>query len=281
MQLFALEGSCPVSATKAEKGKNYVCPECRSAVRVRGGLSRQTHFYHFRASKNCRQNQKSLEHLQLQLRLLDLIGGAEAQIECSFPAIQRIADVAWHARKIIFEVQCSPITLQEVEQRVLDYQKEGYRVVWILHDKQFNKGQLSASENYLRALPCYFTNINKTGEGIVYDQFEVLKAGRRVFKGAPLIVAPVKMIPIPKVEISSQILPKLLLNRLLAWQFYAKGDLLDRLLREGVLSPSAKKMIAIESGAGKKENKIQRLSCLTLLAKSYLGALDWLLKKSG
>ena len=168
MQLFALENIYPVSASNAEKGKNYLCPECRSEVRVRGGPSRQTHFYHFRASKNCRQNQKSLEHLQLQLRLLDLIGTEEAQIECPFPTIERIADVAWHAQKIIFEVQCSPIPLQEAQQRTLDYQGQGYQVVWILHDKQFNKERLSASENYLRKLPCYFTNINKGRDGNVF-----------------------------------------------------------------------------------------------------------------
>lgn len=273
MQLYALEGTSPIASSSAEKGKDYLCPECRTQVRLRGGPSRQTHFYHFRPSKNCRQNQKSLEHLQMQLKLLDLIG--DAHLECPFPEIERIADVAWHARKIVFEVQCSPISLEEAQTRTLDYQKAGYQVFWILHDKQFNQQSLSAAESYLRTQPCYFTNINKIGEGIVYDQFEVLKKERRLFKGCPLTVSPVKIFRLPKASLSDEQFPKMLLNRFLTWESYAKGDLLYRLLRE---SSSAKGMLAIELHHEKeKKETLKRLPLRALLAKSYLAALDWLL----
>lgn len=283
MQLYALDDTFPVSACRAERGKDYICPECKSHVRVRAGVSRQIHFYHFRSSKNCRQNKKSLEHLQLQLKLFDLIGSVEAQIECPFPSIQRIADIAWHAQKIVFEVQCSSIPLDEAKERILDYQKIGYRVFWILHDKQFNKRLLSASENYLRTTPCYFSNMNKIGQGVVYDQFEVLKRGRRIFKGAPLIVTPMKIAPIVKTEILGQILPKIILNRLLSWPLHAKGDLLDRLLKEGILSASAKKMIVMESRLqkDKEESQPKILPLKKLLTNSYLSCLNWVLSKTG
>jgi competence protein CoiA len=185
MQLYALDQGKPLFASDAEKGKSYQCPECNAPVRVRGGPSRQIHFYHPVLPKKCRQHEKSQEHIRLQWKLFELFGPSESQIECPFPTIGRIADVVWHPKKLIFEIQCSPIPLEEVQCRILDYNLAGYEVVWILHDKQFNKKNLSAAEHFLRNIPCYFTNIDKTGFGIVYDQFEVIKNYKRMFKGPP------------------------------------------------------------------------------------------------
>src|SRR5271170_2645635 len=144
MQLYALDNTTPIAAAKADKKRDYLCPECGSKLRLRSGPSRQSHFYHLSLPTHCLQHQKSLEHLQLQLRLFDLIG-PQAQIESPFPAFKRIADVAWHSKKIIFEIQRSPIPLEEAQNRNLDYQRAGYNVIWILHDRQFNKTHLSAS----------------------------------------------------------------------------------------------------------------------------------------
>lgn len=274
MQLYALDGHLPLSASGAEKGKSYTCPECGSLVRLRGGPSRQTHFYHLRVSKYCRQNQKSLEHLHLQLKLLDLLGEGEGQIECPFEGIGRIADVAWHTQKIVFEVQCSPISLKEVEERIFDYQRAGYTILWILHDKQFNKNQLSASEHLLRKNPCYYTNIDKMGEGVVYDQFEVLRDYRRVFKGPPLSVNPIEISLIPKITPPDKLFPKIILERLSTWKWFAKGDLLHRLLKEGNFSSAAKKMADLESFHSRGKISAKRLPLGALLAKIYLFLLD-------
>ena len=59
MQLYALDQNQPILASKAEKSKDYICPECLSAVRIRGGPSRQIHFYHLSLPKQCRQHEKS------------------------------------------------------------------------------------------------------------------------------------------------------------------------------------------------------------------------------
>lgn len=264
MQLYALDHTTPISATQALKGKDYLCPECRSTVRKREGDLRQAHFYHPSLPKQCRQHQKSLEHIHLQLKLFELLG-SDGQMECPFPSIKRIADVAWHAKKIVFEVQCSPISREEAQSRTLDYQKEGYTVLWILHDRQFNKKTLSASESYLRTTPCYFTNINKLGQGVVYDQFEVLKKSRRVFKGPSLTVFPTKIISIPHIDIQ---LPQLLLNR----KYCAQGDLLHRILND---PQSIKKMLYLEN---RTENK-QRLPLHKLLQRAYYALLNLILRK--
>ncbi|MBS0604761.1 MAG: hypothetical protein JSS60_06970 [Verrucomicrobia bacterium] len=281
MQLYAFDNAFPISASKAEKGKDYHCPECSAKVRIRGGPSRQTHFYHINVPKNCRQHQKSLEHLQLQLKLFNLIGGVGVQIESPFPSIQRIADVAWHGKKIVFEIQCSPISLEEAQCRILDYQSLGYEVIWILHDRQFNRTALSAAENYLRTTPCYFSNIDKTGAGIVYDQFDVLRGSRRSFKGPPLPIAPTKISHLPPLSNPDLGLPQIVLQRLTKWKCYAEGDLLHRLLKEGNLSQAAKKMISMEAGAQKQKKtaEAKKLPIKELIVKSYQSLLDWVLNK--
>ena len=279
MQSYALEGFSPISAAYAVKGKNYLCPECRAPVRIRSGPRRQIHFYHLARVGHCRQHQKSQEHLQLQLKLLDLIGMENGQIECAFPSIQRIADVAWHEKKIIVEIQCSPITLGEVQSRNRDYQSVGYEVIWILHQKRFNKNNLSAAESFLRTIPCYFTNIDKEGNGVIYDQFEILKDSRRLFKGPCLNVSLTQIARLPDVAPPDLKFPQSILARLSNWKFYANGDLLHRLLQEGNLSQSAIKMLNLEMRLLKEEKPKERLPLSTLLAKSYQTLLDHILKK--
>lgn len=189
MQLFALDCQAPVLATHAEKHKNYACPECKQPVRLRSGPHRQAHYFHIQRSSNCRQRQKSAEHIQAQLKLLTLLPEGECSLERPFPAISRIADVVWETAHIVFEVQCSPISQQEVKERTADYKAMGMDVVWILHDKRFNQRNLSAAERHLRSQSCYYTNITRSGAGVFYDQFEIIQAAVRKYKGPPLPIS--------------------------------------------------------------------------------------------
>lgn len=187
MQLYALDENSPVLAGEAVKQKNYQCPECLTFVRLRGGPHRQFHFYHTRSRPSCRQHQKSLAHLQLQLHLKSLI--PNSSLEKPFSQINRIADVAWEEKRIVFEIQCSPISLSEVQSRSEDYAKVGYTAVWILHDRRFNKKNLSAAEFFLRTRKCYFGR-----ENLIYDQFEILQGSRRVLRGPQLPIDPTQPI---------------------------------------------------------------------------------------
>lgn len=186
MQLYAFSDERPLFAGQACKGKNYFCPECKSPVRLRGGPSRQLHFYHLHAHKNCRQHQKGPVHIQLQLIVQSLL--PEGQIERAFPKIGRIADVACEKSKRIFEIQVSPISAQEVKARTADYESLGYRVIWVLHEKRFNKRMLTSAELALQGKCRYFSNMTEKGKGMIYDQFEQLEGARRFNRGAPLRV---------------------------------------------------------------------------------------------
>ncbi len=189
MQLYAFDtdGSL-VFAKQALRQVNYFCPECKGLLHLRGGFHRQNHFYHLETTPACRQSGKSAEHLHTQLYLLNQLPENECILERRFPEINRIADVAWEPKRIIFEIQCSPISVEEILQRNRDYQSVGFEVVWILHDKRFNQKLLSGAEHFLQGLPHYFTNMNDIGEGNVYDQFSWIEKGARLHCLGPLLI---------------------------------------------------------------------------------------------
>lgn len=187
MQLYALDSQGELtSARQALKQTDYQCLECQQMVRLRGGPQRQSHFYHREPTPFCRQHQKGPVHLQLQSYFFQQLPWGDCQLECPFPSIGRIADVAWLSQKMIFEIQCSPISAEEVLARNRDYQLLGWQVIWILHDKRYNQTRLSAAELALRSSPHYFTNMDQLGSGMIYDQFDICDKGLRLGRLSPL-----------------------------------------------------------------------------------------------
>jgi len=181
MQLFALDEQEKIPAYAAEKGKNYTCFECGKVLRVRGGSYRRDHFYHLRENPSCRQSNKSQRHLQIQFALQKILPPNDTKLEVIFLKILRIADVLWLSKKIVFEVQCSSISENEVRNRMEDYRSLGYQVVWILDDRKFNRKKVSPSEAYLRRTLSYFSACS--GKEIhFYDQFERIHRGNRIHK---------------------------------------------------------------------------------------------------
>lgn len=170
MQIFALDEKILVSAYAAYKGKNYLCPECGSIVRLRSGPQRLSHFYHL-ASSSCRQSQKGLIHLRLQ-RYLHYLFEEEAEMEKPFPSIRRIADIACLNSKKVYEVQYSPISLEEAKARCWDYESLGLTVIWILHEDHFQGRKSTPAEQFLQTKICYYTNMDQEGHGMIYDQIE-------------------------------------------------------------------------------------------------------------
>jgi competence protein CoiA len=265
MQLYALENNLPIFSTHAVRHKDYYCPECKAIVRLRKGPYRKPHFYHPSASSGCSQHKKSLAHLQSQLRIQDLLPSGEGQMEKPFPEIARIADVAWEQKKIVFEIQCSPISFQEAQQRSRDYQKLGYTPVWILHDRRFNKRRLSASEDLLRKCGCYYTNIDEKGHGEFYDQFDICSHNRRIFRGSPLKVD----LRHPSIfQLNEKNLPQVVLARLENWRLSFLGDLISLSQKN-----STDSLFEIEKKFLKPLNKIH------VLKRFYLGFFRMMLEK--
>lgn len=230
MQFYAFDGEQLVLASHAFRQKNYFCPECRSPVRLRFGPQRQPHFYHLSPPASCKQHSKGAAHLQIQWRLYSLLTPAESSMERPFPEVGRIADVAWEARKIVFEIQCSPISLAEVEARCQDYLSAGFTPIWILHENRFNKRRLSGAENFLHKTFVYYTDIDEKGHGEIYDQFDICLKNRRLFRGPPLPIDPKK--PYAIEAEAEENFPQAICKRLTERRLIFSGDLVDRLLQD-------------------------------------------------
>ena len=147
-------------------------------------------------------------------------------MEQRFPSINRIADVVWFSQKIVFEIQCSPISALEVIQRNQDYQKEGWRVVWILHDQRYNQTYLSPAEIALQNHPHYFSNMNESGAGMIYDQFDIVDKGVRQSRLGGLKVDLTQPMLINR-ELQNKPALNLARRRLMEWTIYFGGDLID------------------------------------------------------
>ena len=230
MQLYAFDSSGQlIHARQADKHMNYTCLECQKIVRLRGGPQRQTHFYHLEPIDLCRQHQKGPIHLQLQLYFLQELPSGDCKIEYPFPSINRIADVVWFSQKLVFEIQCSPISAEEVMSRNRDYEQEGWSVVWILHDQRYNQIRLSAAEMALSNDPHYFTNMDSQGLGMIYDQFDICEQSLRIKRLAPLQITfndSLHAMKIPKQKYPLNFLIKREVN----WKYFFKGDVMSLFL---------------------------------------------------
>jgi len=164
---------------------------------------------------------KSQIHFQIQKALKNWLSPSTIMLEQPFPQIKRIADVVWPSKKCIFEVQVSPISAEEVRSRNTDYQSLGYHVIWILHERSFNKKRLTPAEIELRFSPHYFTNFTAFGKGFFYDQAFFIHQKRRIKRSARF-----------PVELSLPLFGKQMAGQLpferRSWSLRFAGDLIDR-----------------------------------------------------
>jgi competence CoiA-like predicted nuclease len=149
-------------------------------------LRKQAMFKNMADGRSCKDDGLR-KHIKCPMDILCAEQGAvQNQIFGQFR--YRIADACWIDEKIVFEVQCSPITLQEAKTRCEDYRKLGFTPVWILHDRRYNRFKLTPAEEYLRSQTTTFYSDGRS----IYDQFDVCQSLRRVFRGPKIVVNPAK-----------------------------------------------------------------------------------------
>jgi competence protein CoiA len=229
MQVYALnKDKMRVFVECAQKSEDYFCIECSEKVRVRGGPHKQLHFYHVLPKGECRLSGKSLEHLLIQNLISFQVHGAEQEVR--FPKINRIADIAWNDYKIVFEVQCSPISQEEVKARNADYSAVGWSVIWILYDKLFNRKKVSAAEAYLLHHTHYFSDT-----ATIYDQAHVTRRGIRQYftynnkkVSRSINLANIQVVNKEKFLLYAK-KPEFLEERVKNWIYFSEGDLIDEI----------------------------------------------------
>lgn len=230
MPLYALNEKKWVHATDANPSKRYECPECHRPVRIKKGAYRLPHFYHLRKSPHCRLYSKTKDHYILQKQIQEkILFSHSIELEKQFPEIQRIADLVWEEKKIIIEIQCSQISLTEVQERIKDYATLGYQILWLLDDRLFNQKIAGPAEQFLRGLHCYFFSFQRQNQSLIYDQCEFFLKKKRVKKSLKSKVELSKLHFIPEITWPEK-LPKQLELRLKNCQTYHLGDLIHKLL---------------------------------------------------
>lgn len=127
-----------------------------------------------------------LLHKKIQEKILNSLPTGQAMLEKKIG--HHVADIIWLNQRIVFEVQCSPISFDQARKRTFDYKEMGFNVTWILHSKTFNKRFVSAQEAFFRRMGAYYTNIIQSGEGVIYDQLELFSGNYRTWKSHPLPV---------------------------------------------------------------------------------------------
>jgi competence CoiA-like predicted nuclease len=168
-----------VSVDEAEVKNDYLCPECHEVLRVKKGHVRAIHFFHVKEHGECRLRKRSTLHQEIQEYLHEIL--QDCTVECPFREIGRVADVAYHPLKVVFEIQISPISPEEALGRVRDYWSVGWHVIWLLHVDYYGKKQTKPVEEALQGVPHYFLDVGYRG-GSIFDELSFVVKGRRIWK---------------------------------------------------------------------------------------------------
>jgi competence protein CoiA len=159
----------------------------------------------------------------------------------------------------------------------------GWSVIWILHDHFYNQFRLKAAEQVLRFFPHYFTNVNQVGEGVVYDQFDLINQGLRIDKMSPLPIDFSHVQTRESFQLSTNSLV-LLTQRLDKWSHFFMGDLMS--LDEDhshfyYQTAKEKERIFLESNKNKKWTfmVLLRLAIYKFMIRPYRFVFQLLLEK--
>ena len=124
-------------------------------------------------------------HRIIQETILSRLPQGEARIEQKLPG--HITDLIWIPKRIVFEVQCSPISVTTAAKRTFDLEHLGLHVVWILHQKCI--APRSLAQAFFRKSLFYTTNITLTGHGSIFDGEHEVDLSKPIFLGNRLSFA--------------------------------------------------------------------------------------------
>lgn len=235
MPLYALDDDDLIHAADAESGTTYWCTDCFGPVKRRLGKAAVPHFYHTQSAPRCRLYSKTEDHMLAQVQLQKSFPPQVLQLERPFVKIDRVADVCWESEKIVFEIQCSPMTEKEAEMRIRDYASLGYHVVWLLDDRRYNKQTLRPAEAFLRSHSTYFLSIQPGLKSEVYDQFEIFSEEKRVKRGKRFLLDLQKIRRMPNVLFKEDLFPRQIVH--LRCAKYFAGDRMSRALQNSSSMP--------------------------------------------
>lgn len=136
--LIGLLNEIRLPAWQAEKGPDYVCPNCRHPLTLKKGARVIHHFAH-RPPTTCDWSQgETFEHMRAKQLLAEAFLDAGYETEVEAPVLSdggdRRADVLLideRGARAAIEIQHSPIDEENIERRTLAYIQANVPVAWI------------------------------------------------------------------------------------------------------------------------------------------------------
>lgn len=127
-----------ISAAVAERGPEYRCPECKALLILRKGRKVVHHFAHKPPTSCSWAKCETKAHLEAKQLVADALArrSISAQLEFgvdTLPGDRRADVMAWSPKglQIAFELQHTPIGLDEIERRAISYARVGIAQIWI------------------------------------------------------------------------------------------------------------------------------------------------------
>lgn len=137
MLVAALSGN-RIEADIAERGPEYVCPDCKQSVILKRGRIKIAHFAHKPPTDCTWAKGETQAHLESKKLFRDSFAsrGLRAEVEFIVPSLpnDRRADVmVWSPshKQAAIELQHSNIGIEEIEKRAFSYVREGIAQAWI------------------------------------------------------------------------------------------------------------------------------------------------------
>ncbi len=154
--------SIMASDLQADRTEQLWCPGCKNRVFLKNGKNKVPHFAHY-AKEACDtfSEGETLEHLngktQLYTHFKNL--GYPAELEAYLKELKQRPDILMVVgeKKIAVEYQCSPLPIERMIERTVQYNRFGYTVCWILGEKLFRKGMplTTLQKSFIQYSPDY------------------------------------------------------------------------------------------------------------------------------
>jgi competence protein CoiA len=275
--LYAFEEDELIHASFAKPETVYRCPDCFGPLKKRTGKIKLPHFYHIKTARACRLYSKTEYHLLAQIQLQKKFPEGTLELEKPFAEINRVADVCFEKEKLVFEIQCSPLTEKEAEMRIQDYRSIGYETVWLLDDRRYNKWSVRPAEEFLRQHNAYYISIREGLASKTYDQFEILSEGQRVKRSKQMEIDLKKIYRKTIRAWSEELYPKQIIQ--LNTTLYFQGDRLYRAMHDHSLAML--RWRTLEKHSLKTNRKATKLSTWfrNKIGKFYVILLEKLINK--
>lgn len=156
--------------------KPFFCPECKREVGLRKGKIKIHHFYHIKKF-DCLVSPESQIHLEIKFKLYKYLKTIYNKVELEYRIGDRISDVFYinmKNKKVVYEVQKSKLSLDEVKKRTESYKNQNIYVIWLLIKdclkiNDWNQEiKLSAWQQYIYKL---YGKLFIYHNGIIYEYF--------------------------------------------------------------------------------------------------------------